>query len=296
MDAREVAASPDLIPGPWHCPGCDVAMVPVACGPGNYEVSPHFRANGEHDSECRYDGLRFDTKPGEIRRIKRSMGPPASMPTRLRLAERRPQRRQPDQSDPDSETVHAYRGRANAGDASTVHDSTASMLYRIAEAYCSYPFERSTRLRIPECAGRTYSDCFLQLQNTSVIPTSDHAVLFAPISFRAPVHGRHTITIQLGPAHWKARFNPTARTKPDAAYRVTFHVEKWRNRDRDLFRHDLRKSIADQRADYADENETWRTYIFFLGRPDPHELALFNVVDHRLACFFRLHKTVYREL
>ena len=161
MDAREVAAAPDLIPGPWHCPGCDVAMTPVACGPGDYEVSPHFRANGKHDLECRYDGWHSDARPGEIRRIRRSMGPPASMPTRLRLAERRPQRHHHDQAESDAEMVYAYRGRPDRDDAPDAHESTATMLHRIADAYCSYPLERSRRLRIRNAPAAPISTAFV---------------------------------------------------------------------------------------------------------------------------------------
>ena len=298
MDAREVAAAPELIPGPWHCPGCDVAMTPVACGPCNYEVSPHFRANGKHDPECRYDGQHFDAKPGEIRRIKRSMsmGPPESMPTRLRLAERRPQRREPDRTNPDDQPVHAYRGRPDANDAPSTHESTASMLHRIADAYCCYPLERSRRLRIPECAGRTYADCFRQLKNTTGTGAFDYIVLFAPIRFQTPAVRDHTMTIQLGPAHWKAPYDPNAPTSPDAVYRVSFLTGTWRDRDRNRFRYKLLEAIDDQRRDHGDKDETWRTYLFVLGRQDPRDPALFNVEDHRLTCFFRLHKTVYLQL
>ena len=296
MDAREVAAAPELIPGPWHCPGCDVAMTTVACGPCDYEVSPHFRANDKHDPECRYDGQYSDAKPGEIRRIKRSMGPPESMPTRLRLAERRPQRRDPDRIDPDAEPVDAYHGRPDVDDATDTHESTASMLHRIADAYCRYPLERSRRLRIPHCAGRTYADCFHQLKNTTGKVAFDYAVLFAPIRFRTPAVRERTMTIQLSPAHWKAPYDPDAPTSPDAVYRVSFLTGTWRGRNRNRFRYELLEAIADQRRDHGDEDKTWRTYLFFLGRQDLRDLALFNVEDHRLACLFRLRKTVYQRL
>ena len=104
------------------------------------------------------------------------------------------------------------------------------------------------------------------------------------------------MTIQLRPAHWNARYDPKKRTAPDAVYQVSFRTKAWRNRDRDRFRFDLLKAIADQRRDHADPDETWRTYLFFLGRPDPRAPTLFNVEDHRLACFVRLHKIVYRQL
>ena len=50
------------------------------------------------------------------------------------------------------------------------------------------PLNRSRRLRIPECAGRTYADCFRQLKNTTGMGAFDYAVLFAPIRFRRPGH------------------------------------------------------------------------------------------------------------
>ena len=296
VDAREVAAAPHLIPGPWQCPGCDVAMTPVACGAAGYRVSPHFRANGKHGRECQYDGWHSDVRHGEIRRIRRTMGPPASMPTLLRLAGPRPELCQPDQDGPGSGTAHAYRDRPDADGKPAPHESTSSMLHRVAAAYCRYPLERSRPLRIPECPGCTYGACIRQLRNTNGELASDNAALFAQIRFRAPRIEPHAMTIHLEPAHWKEPYSPNRRTPPDSVYCVSFRTETWKKRDRDRFRYELQKAVKNQRQDHNDRDKTWQTYLFFLGRLDKQVPALFNVNDHRLACFLRLHKTVYRKL
>jgi len=308
MDAREVASDPELIPGPWQCPGCCVAMMPVACGSDDYRVSPHFRANGRHASECRYDGMHPDADPGEIRRIQSSMGPPESMPTRLRLVERRPQRRDSDPADPPAARSHIHRGRLDAAAPSPTHESTASMLHRIADAYCRYPSERRRRLRVPECAGRAYRECFQALKNTTGSPPFDRKVLFAPIRFRRPDVLDDVVTIELAPAVWLSPRDPANPVPPDAVYRVSFRTGPWSERDRRRFRRDLEKAISDQKRDHYDDQKhearrsnkhiekTWVTYLFFVGAQDPDDRALFTVDDHRLACFFRLHKDVYRNL
>ena len=271
-------------------------MTPVACGPGAYKVSPHFRANGQHAAQCRSDGLHPDARRAETRPTRTSRGFAEPIPARLLLARIRPQRRDPDTTNPEAVATRTYRRWRDAGASPTPHESTASTLHGIADVYCRYPAQRSRRLRVPGCAGRTYRECFRPLNNASGYVRHEPGVLFAPIRFRRPAVRGHTVTIEPVPAVWLSPRIANRPTPPDAVYRVSFLTGSWTERERDRLPHEVHEAVANQMRDHRDQDRTWRTYLFFLGAQDAEEPATFRVEDHRLACFFLLHKNDYRNL
>ena len=294
MDARELSLSPEYLSDRWKCPGCKVEMIPVACDAGDYRISPHFRANGQHEQSCEYDGIYQDAKDGEIRTVEETMGPPEFMPGVLRLAGQRPQHRELDCDEHTELSTNRYRGKGSEQTSLTTHESTATTLRRIAEGYCRYPSERNRRLKIPGCHGKTYEQCFGELRNANELVQFEVKVLFAPIRFKRPIVHGSTITLELNPAIWLTSGCKGNSTQPDMNYCITFHTEKWSESILRRFNSELNEAVTAQREN--NEDKTWSTYVFFLGEQDNENLAQFNVRDHRLVCFIKLHRDVYHSL
>ena len=295
MDAYELACAEEELTNEWVCPGCDVVMIPVACGDVDYKVSAHFRAIEPHDATCSFDGLHPNARRGEIRNVEQEAGHPAAMPNVLRLATLRPQLRDECNGRPDTVPVNPARGAGDDDGVRAAHAATASMLHRIAAAYCRYPAQRGARLRIPNCGGRTYQRCFRRLKNAHDRVLYEYRVLFASIRFSHPTDRDNVVTIELEPAIWRSGWTGT-RMPPDERYRVAFHTEAWSQRSRDRFRHGLDEAVAAQRVFVNARNDLWRTYVFFLGEQDPRDWSTFLVEDHRLVCFLRLHRDVIERL
>lgn len=285
LDARELADTGIGLDDPWKCPGCDVRMKPIACGEGPYKVSPHFRGEGEHKVDCDIDGLRKIVVNGRVKPVRGVMEVTDGIPTALTLAERRPQRPSTESEEGDADAVLGVRrGRGNNDTGARRHEATASTIRRIAEAYCSFPDERGRRLKIPGCVGNTYESCFQRLNNTKGYVHFSRHVMFAPIRFSKPQEEDGATVMELDSVVWPETAGADGKWHPLARYRVALPTGDWSARSRNRFSRDLEEARNEQR-DGHNEGADWKVFAFFLGDQSEDDLALFNVIDHRLICF-----------
>ena len=295
MDARELQAPENGLDSEWECPDCSVEMTAVACGDAEFKVSPHFRAVGQHEEDCEHDGRRKLVKSGSIQNIQKSIGKPYDMPSILRLLEERPQRPSPASNEEPKESVDSYRGIGRDGLVKSPHQSIASTIYRIAEAYCIYPSERERQLRVPDCEGNSYATCFYELKKSTGFVNLTRRIMFAPIRFRTPNCQSKTITFELAPAVWPLQRDNPENRRPLKNYGISIDTEEWTEHSRKLFETELINSVQKQKENYHNGYQH-KTYVFFLGQQQESDLVSFLVSSRQLVCFLDLHKDVYTQL
>ena len=217
------------------------------------------------------------------------------MPSVLRLLDERPQRPGPASDEEPKESIDTYRGIGRDGLVTNPHESFASTIYRIAEAYCIYPSERDRQLKVPRCKGKSYATCFYELKSRTGYVNLIRRIMFAPIRFSTPNYQGKTITLELAPAVWPLKRDNPENRKPLKNYSISIDTEEWTVRSRKLFQTDLRNSIQKQTKNYKDDWQR-KTYVFFLGLQQEHDLACFLVNRRQLVCFLDLHSDVYSRL
>lgn len=297
VDAREIFLSGEGLDDDWVCPGanCNADMKLIACDRDKkYEVSPHFRAKkpAKHAQNCSYDGLRKIVANGRVKTIKETMGIPEALPSVLRLASKRHQLpAQPTQVGLADESRDIYVGEGAGWPQDRKHESSASTLRRIAEAFCAFPLERDRPLRIPNLCQGTYTSCFQRIKHTSGFHKFENRIFYCPIRFTKPHRDTVSLTVELNAAVWPQSADENVKTTPQSQYRVSLLMDNWEDRNRNRFVADLNEAITSQREAH-NKSSKWQVFAFFIGQQSPNDQALFVVNDHRLVCFLTVKENV----
>ncbi len=286
MDLRAGNADPD---GPWTCAHCGVAMIPVACGRGQYKVAPHFRVSGRHEADCVEAERLIVREAAQHRPVRRQASLAGDMPSLLVFRKPRPQR--PDgthgEEIEDAADVHAGRGK---GDASGVHGPTTEALRWVAQAYVDHPLRRHLPLRAPDCEGDSYDTCFQELPDRRGIEQFPYQIMYAPIRFRGVIREKDAVTLRLD-RMIESGFRHAGGWRHDLFYQIRFPHRDWTEPEQEEFSQELKAALGRQWQNHRAMlgNGRWDSmvYVFFMGE-QRERLREFVVTDFRHFCFLDL--------
>jgi hypothetical protein len=131
-------------------------------------------------------------------------------------------------------------------------------------------------LDVPKVAANTFQRVFWSLKRDRIISYLEPRLFYAPISWKASVANEDQLEIQLSYGEWKER-------KLIRPYRVRIDWKNWSTAKRNY----VSREIAVARSEYMAANKRGdkeKGWLFFMGRQDESDFALFHVDDHRLVC------------
>ena len=242
---------------PWVCvdDNCRVPMTPC-CWKWSYQqgcymtkagdpakLSPYFRAEREHDKECRASFLSPSNSnmPSEYR-----LGMPTDYPARVKLS------REASESD---------RVKSVEPDGSLPQDPNQRRprsIYGIREAceyYADHQDQHWRPLRVDGCPGASYEECFIRLG------TGGHQKVGRNWIFFDQLWCRDFVGLRSGTETFDLPLLTTVREKPR---RLLVHTSNWLP----SYREGLRKRLlaAIRAAKEAPRNSPERPWVFFYGR------------------------------
>lgn len=259
----------------YECRGCGVLATPCSYRPEN-KVRPYFSAKSGHNTNCDVEGEVELVKRARKQRISTREGFPGSFPNRLVLQEQRPV------VGPNG-TPNAPRGEGagrfgtdGLGETREGRRWAAQTIRPICRTFTNYPFDRDLTLTVPGIEANTYQRVFRSLKSDQVLHYAETSIFYAPISWKALITDGDNLEIQLSYGEWNER-------KLSRPYRVNVDWQSWSIAKRNY----VSREIETARLEYmaakkrGDNEKGW---LFFVGRQDESDPALFHVDDHRLIC------------
>lgn len=275
VDAEQLWIIVPVDPMGYECRGCGALVTPCSYRPEN-KVRPYFSAKDGHNAGCDVEGEVELVKRARKQRISTREGFPGSFPNRLVLRDTR------EVADPNGTLIVATsaggRRIGSMGSSETQRDRhyTAQTIRPISRTFINYPYDRDLPLKVPEIAVGTYESVFCSLERNQIFQYHERRLFYAPIRWKVPYADDDRFEIQLSYGVWIER----KLTRP---YRVRMGWKDWSDAKRKYVSRQVltarEKAIAANKR--GDKEKGW---LFFLGRQDESDSALFHVDDHRLVC------------
>ncbi len=275
VDAEQLWIIDPVDPLGYECRGCGASVTPCSYRPEN-KVRPYFSAKDGHDAGCDVEGEIELVKRARKQRVSTREGFPGSFPNRLVLRDTRPVAGS-NGTPTDATSTGRYRAGSN-GSAEAQRDRhwAAQTIRPICRTFVNYPYDRDIPLAVPGIAAHTYQRAFRPLKSDQILLYPESRLFYAPISWKAPIEVDDQLEIQLSYGEWTER----KLTRP---YRVRMDWKDWSAAKRTY----VSREIETARLEYmaakkrGDNEKGW---LFFIGRQDEDDPALFHVDDHRLVC------------
>jgi hypothetical protein len=259
----------------YECRGCGALATPCSYRPKN-KVRPYFSVKDGHKSGCDVEGEVELVKRARKQRVSTREGFLSSFPNRLVL---RDTRLVVGSNGTPTVTTSAGGSRTSSeGVSETQRDRrwAAQTIRPICRTFVNYPYDRDLPLAVPGIAAGNYQRVFRSLKGDQILEYPESRLFYAPISWKAPIEDDDQIEIQLSYGEWIER-------KLTRSYRVRMGWKDWSSATRNY----VSREIETARLEYmaakkrGDKEKGW---LFFIGRQDENEPALFHVDDHRLVC------------
>lgn len=275
VDAEELWIINPVNPLGYRCRGCEAVATPCSYRPENV-VRPYFRAKDGHEEGCDVDGEAELIKRARKHRVSTLEGFPGSFPNRLVLRDLRPvvdsggvqggASSQPDRSTGSKTGNKPQRNRHYA----------AQTIRSICRTFIGFPFDRDLPLSLPDVAAGSYQLAFRSLKRDGIISYPQRSLFYARISWAVPTLNDEYLEIQLGHGEW-------SEGKLIRRYRVRVDWRSWSSAKRNYVSREVEASRLEGMAakKSGGKDDGW---LFFIGRQDENDLALFHVDDHRLIC------------
>lgn len=239
-------------------------------------VRPYFSAKDGHNAGCDVEGEVELVKRARKQRISTREGFPGSFPNRLVLRDRR--QVVGSNGTPTVATIAGGRRTGSKGSSEAQRDRhwAAQTIRPICRTFVNYPYDRDLPLAVPGMAVGTYQRVFRSLKSDQILRYPEPRLFYVPISWKASVADDDRLEIQLSYGEWIER----KLTRP---YRVRMGWKDWSDAKRNY----VSREVETARVEYmaakkrGDKEKGW---LFFIGRQDESDPALFHVDDHRLVC------------
>lgn len=259
----------------YECRGCGAQATPCSYGPEN-KVRPYFSAKDGHNAGCDVEGEVELVKRAQKQSVMTREGFPGSFPNRLVLRDTRPVVGQ--NGSPITTAGGGHRMGSAAGSAETQRDRrwAAETIRPICRTFINYPFDRHLPLTVPGIAADTYQRALRALKSGQIVDYSAAHIFYAPISWKASIANDDHLDIQLSYGEWEER-------KLIRPYRVKVNWQNWSKAKRNY----VLREIEAARSEYMTAHKRGdkdKGVLFFIGKQDKVDLALFHVDDHRLIC------------
>ncbi len=275
VDAEQLWVIDPVDPLGYECRGCGAQATPCSHRPEN-KVRPYFSAKDGHKVGCDVEGEVELVKRARKQRISTRDGFSGSFPNRLVLRNTRTE----------AGANEAPASVTGTGDRRTVADDVcderrnrhwaAQTIRPICRTFINYPYDRDLRLTVPGISADTYLWVFQRIKSDEIVLHPDLRIFYAPISWKKPSANNDNLEILLSAGEWQEKL----LARP---YRVKVDWQKWGAAKRNYVSREI--EIARQEyiaAKGRKSNE--KGWLFFIGRQDESDHALFHVEDHRLIC------------
>lgn len=260
----------------YLCRGCDATVTPCSYKPQN-KKRPYFSAKQGHKIDCDVDGEIELVRRARKERIVIQDGFPTTFPKKLVLNDKRLVVAAISSIDPlhiNEQQTAQHNNVVNVKN--NEHCRTASTIRPICRAFINFPFNRDLPLTIPGVLSNTYQYVFWSLKKNQIIFYSQSKVFYAPISWKALVTDGDYLDIQLNAGEWGEKCF-------SRSYKVRVNWKDWGTAKRNSVAREL--EIARLEAIEANKRrDRQKGWLFFMGKQDSNDPAIFHVEDHRLIC------------
>ena len=274
IDAEQLWIIAPVDPLGYECRGCGALVTPCSYGPEN-KIRPYFSAKDGHNAGCDVDGEVELVKRARKQRISTREGFPGSFPNRLVLRDTR----EVVDSNGTLTVVTSAGGRriGSKGSSETQRDRhwAAQTIRPICRTFVNYPYDRDLPLAVPGIAVDTYERVFCSLKGNQILRHPEPRLFYGPIHWKASSANDDGLEIQLSYGEWIE--------EPPRLYRVRMSWKDWSDAKRNYVSREVNTARLEGReANKHGEKE--KGWLFFIGRQDESDSALFHVDDHRLVC------------
>ncbi|WP_197272820.1 hypothetical protein [Nitrosospira briensis] len=277
IDAEQLWIIVPVDPMGYECRGCGALVTPCSYRPEN-KVRPYFSAKDGHNAGCDVDGEVELVKRAQKQRISTREGFPGSFPNRLVLRDTR--KVVDSNGTPTVATSAGGRRSGSKGSSEKQRDRhwAAQTIRPICRTFVNYPYDRDLPLAVLGIAVGTYQRVFrsLKVKGDQILRHPEPRLFYGPISWKASFANDDRLEIQLSYGEW-------IEGKLTRPYRVRMSWKDWSDAKRNYVSREVRtakvESIAANKR--GDKEKGW---LFFIGRQDESDSALFHVDDHRLVC------------
>ncbi|MES2300134.1 MAG: hypothetical protein V4582_24080 [Pseudomonadota bacterium] len=275
VDAEQLWIIDPVEPEGYECRGCGAAATPCSYRPEN-KVRPYFAAKSGHHTGCDVEGEEELVKRAKKQRVTARDGFPGSAPNRLELVDARAV------AGPGGAPGAAPGGGggrlADGGENETRrHRAWAAQTIRpICRTFIKFPFDRDLPLAIPGIDAATYQRVFKVLKSNEIMQYPERRLFYAPISWKAPSGHDDHLEILLSYGEW-------VDGKLVRPYRVKLDWSAWSAAKRRNVSNEI-EVAQDEYMKAKKAGKIDKGYLFFIGKQDEGDPALFHVDDHRLIC------------
>lgn len=275
VDAEQLWIIDPVDPMGYECRGCGALVTPCSYRPEN-KVRPYFSAKDGHNAGCDVEGEVELVKRARKQRISTREGFPGSFPNRLVLRDRR--QVVDSNGTPTVATIAGGCRTGSKGSSEAQRDRhwAAQTIRPICRTFVNYPYDRDLPLAVPGISVGTYERVFHSLKRDQILQYPEPRLFYGPISWKASSADDDRLEIQLSYGEWIER----KLTRP---YRVRMSWKDWSDAKCNY----VFREVETARVEYmaakkrGDKEKGW---LFFIGRQDESDPALFHVDDHRRVC------------
>lgn len=258
----------------YVCRGCGAKAIPSSYRPENV-VRPYFKST--HTPDCDVTGESKLIARGRKEKLgSRLTGFPAPYPSRLVLVD---EREVVDGLPRGGRTIPPEadgRPRGGGGAPGVQRRRSAGTIRPICRAFINFPYDRYLDLIVPGIDATTYAQVFKKLKPDEVLGYPDTKIFYAPIRWTAATSSDEYLEATLNAGAWEEK----KLAKP---YRVRVKWEDWSKSKRSYVANELEAARKEVIVE-AKKKSAKKGYIFFIGKQDSQDSALFHVDDHRLIC------------
>ncbi|MGR2682590.1 hypothetical protein [Chromobacterium haemolyticum] len=275
VDAEQLWIIDPVDPLGYECRGCGALATPCSYRPEN-KVRPYFSAKDGHNAGCDVEGEVELVKRARKQRVSTREGFPGSFPNRLVLRDTRPVAGTKGTPTATTSAGGCRTGSNGSSEEQRDRHWAAQTIRPICRTFVNYPHDRHLPLAVPGIATETYQRVFRSLKSDQILQHPEPRLFYAPISWKASLANDDHLEIQLSYGEWEER-------KLIRPYRVKVNWQNWSVAKRNYVSREIETARLEYMAAKKREDKE-KGWLFFLGRQDESDRALFHVDDHRLIC------------
>ncbi len=152
----------------------------------------------------------------------------------------------------------------------------AHTILLICEAFIGYPCNRDLPLVVPNIKGKTYDEVFQRLENKIKGPYKNQKIFFASIRPSNDIENNDFLEVELSYGDWD-------KNKLKRPYKVRINRRGLSNSKYQPLKREIENVRTNWKENKAN-NKDVKGWLFFVGKQDPNDPAIFHVNDHRLIC------------
>lgn len=266
----------------YECPGCGAPLTPCSFLPEN-KCRPYFSAKEGHHAGCDVAGEAKLVKRARKKSVTTRDGFLGRVPNRLVLRETRVVVDPNGTPAPPAGVRGNRNGTSHSGQAQRPRFYAAETIRRICKTFLNFPHDRwLLGLTVSGVRGTTYQQVFRSLSSNNQIIRHDEArIFYAPVSWKALSVEDEYLGIQLNYGKWID--GASGKKELALPYRVKVGWQDWSKASRRSVLQEINVA-RDESMETAKVGSKMKGWLFFMGRQDEKDLALFHVGDHRLIC------------